>query len=577
MKLSVLIITLLMLSASVAARTESRLDRQGSATRLTVGGEPFIIVGGETGNSMASSAGDVESCLDIAEDFAFNTVLFPVSWELIEPRKGEFDFSSVDDIITSATDRNIKVGLLWFGAWKNSMSCYAPEWFKRDTSAYPRARTHTGKPLEIASAFSPEVFDADAAAFTRLLHHIAETDTAGTVIIVQIENEIGMLEDARDHSTHARREYDKGVPPKLTAHLKKNLSSLHPQLLDKWRHAGMKQSGSWTEVFGDDIYTDEIFMAWNYGRYIEGLARKAREIFPTMPLYVNAAMNSRGRKPGEYPSAGPLAHLKDVWHAAAPTLDFLSPDLYDSGFKDWVKAYALPDNPFFIPEIKCGQSNAAQAFYAVGEHNAIGLCPFAFNNSATPDDSRPQRYLSRKYQAEGNRTLRSLTPLIVSRGGNGSMNGFYFDADSTERTLLRDGLRINARHFFTLPWDPRATDGTPWPTTGGLIIRLAPMDYIIAGSGLVISFEADGTAGNQDRRLGEDGFLTSGNDRTESAPDRWTGKRIGLASVEEVSIEGDGSDRRVRTLNGDETHQGRHVRIGVDEFKILRVKLYEYE
>ena len=30
------------------------------------------------------------------------------------------------------------------------------------------------------------------------------------------------------------------------------------------------------------------------------------------------------------------------------------------------------------------------------------------------------------------------------------------------------------------------------------------------------------------------------------------------------------------TLNGDETHQGRHVRIGVDDFKILHVTLYPY-
>ncbi|MDE5928107.1 MAG: DUF5597 domain-containing protein, partial [Duncaniella sp.] len=53
-------------------------------------------------------------------------------------------------------------------------------------------------------------------------------------------------------------------------------------------------------------------------------------------------------------------------------------------------------------------------------------------------------------------------------------------------------------------------------------------------------------------------------------------KRVGLASVEEVSVNPDGTLTRLRTLNGDETHQGRHVRIGVDEFKILHVTLYPY-
>lgn len=571
MKKTVLFITLLLCWTSLMARNESRLERQGTATKLIVDDKPFIIIGGECGNSMASCADDVSRCLDVADLHGYNTVLFPIAWELIEPQKGKFDFSSVDEIVSQATRRGIKVGVLWFGAWKNSMSCYAPAWFKADSKRYPRARTASGKPMEIASAFSKNVFDADAAAFTKLLRHIADTDTAGTVIILQIENEIGMLEDARDHSPLAEKEYAKGVPGALTAHLNliNQKKSLHPQLLEKWQDAGMKQKGSWTEVFGDDIYTDEIFMAWNYGRYVEGLAQIARGIFPTMPLYVNAAMNSRGRKPGEYPSAGPLAHLKDIWQAAAPTVNVLAPDLYDSGFMDWVRAYALPDNPLFIPEIKCAQPNAAQAFYAVGEHNAIGLCPFAYNSRDGLKES--------SFQAAGTAVLRSLTPLIADNLGKGSMNGFYFDADSTERILNRDGLRITARHYFTLPWDPRATDGSAWPATGGLIIKVAPMEYIVAGSGLVITFEPEGVASTPAKKLGEDGFLAAGSDRSAETSSKWKGRRIGLASVEEIAVGEDGSQRRLRTFNGDETHQGRHVRIGVDDFKILRVKLYEYE
>ena len=108
-------------------------------------------------------------------------------------------------------------------------------------------------------------------------------------------------------------------------YLQKNKKALHPQILDKWESQGCKKQGNWQEVFGADIYTDEIFMAWHYAKYVEGLAQTARSIY-NIPLYVNAAMNSRGRKPGEYPSAGPLAHLIDVWHCVAPSIDILAPD-----------------------------------------------------------------------------------------------------------------------------------------------------------------------------------------------------------------------------------------------------------
>lgn len=560
----------LSLLSALFISAESHLERQGTATRLMVDGKPYIIIGGETGNSMASCPEDVDACIGIAKAHGYNTVLFPVAWELIEPQKGQFDFTSVDDIISRAAADDLRVVLLWFGAWKNSMSCYTPLWFKQDTKTYPRARTRSGKPLEIASAFSQNVFDADAAAFTKLLRHINDTDTAGTVIMLQIENEIGMLEDARDHSKLAEAAYRKGVPAELVKYLNKNKKSLHPELLSKWQGAGMKQSGSWTELFGDDIYTDELFMAYNYAGYVEGLAQIARSIFPTMPLYVNAAMNSRGRRPGEYPSAGPLAHLKDIWHAAAPSVDFLSPDLYDKGFVDWVAAYALPDNPLFIPEIKTSDGNSAQAYYVVGEHNAIGMCPFAYN-------LRGDRAAMAR-QKEGNERLKSLIPLISRYLGTGTMNGLYFDADSITRTIERDGIAVKASHYFTLPWDPRATDGSVWPATGGLIIQIAPMEYIVAGTGIVLTFNP--SVKTQDEPLlGEDGFLLDGSNRTTeaTATKDTPATRIGLGQVEEVAVNPDGSLTRLRTFNGDETHQGRHVRIGVDDYKILHVKLYEYK
>jgi hypothetical protein len=53
-------------------------------------------------------------------------------------------------------------------------------------------------------------------------------------------------------------------------------------------------------------------------------------------------------------------------------------------------------------------------------------------------------------------------------------------------------------------------------------------------------------------------------------------ERVGLASVEEVQVLPDGTMQTVRRLNGDQTHQGRHVRISVGEYRTLRIRLYRY-
>ena len=562
-KVIAILCALLCVTAIQAA--DISLRKQGSATQLYVDGKPFVILGGELGNSSASSPADIARIFPKLQRMNLNTVLVPVYWDMVEPVEGDYDFSLIDATLEEARRCGLKVVFLWFGAWKNSMSCYAPSWFKSDYKKYPRAYTSEGKPLEIASAFSENVYQADSRAFKAWLGHLADVDKDGTVLMVQIENEIGMLEDARDYSAAAQREYDKGVPSQLIAFLEKNKKSLHPQLLERWRDNGMKRAGSWREVFGDDIYSDEYFMAWNYAAYVERLAREARDILGR-PLYVNAAMNSRGRKPGEYPSAGPLAHLKDIWHAAAPTVDILSPDLYDKGFTDWVAQYHTSDNPLFIPEIRRFDGNAAQAYYIIGEHDAIGISPFSIENGSDSPQSTPVR---------GYAALRDLMPLLVKYQGKGVMNGFYFDNDSTERILRHDGLKITANHYFTLPWDPRAIDGSEWMPVGGVIIRLAPDEYIIAGTGIVVKFENE-TESSVKRNLGEDGFLNAGSDRN-AAPSWGGGMRAGLASVDEVAVNPDGTLWFVRRYNGDETHQGRHVRIGVDDFQVLHVKLYQYK
>ncbi|NDV83601.1 DUF5597 domain-containing protein [Bacteroides sp. 51] len=560
---------LVIISISICGQNKPPyLTKQGTATQLIVNNDPFLILGGELGNSSASSAEDIERIFPKLQQMELNTVLVPAYWDLIEPVEGQYDFSLIDKVVSQARSNNLKVVFLWFGAWKNSMSCYAPLWFKKDNKKYLRAYTKAGKPLEIASSFSDHVCQADNRAFAELMKHIAVIDSQEhTVIMIQIENEIGMLEDARDYSREATALFNAPVPEKLIDYLNKNKKALHPWILEKWESQGFKTKGNWQEVFGDDLYTDEIFMAWSYAGYVEKLAQTARSIH-NVPLFVNAAMNSRGRKPGEYPSAGPLAHLIDVWHCGAPNIDILAPDLYDKGFVDWVAQYKLPNNPLFIPEIRLSDNNGVQAFYVFGEHDAIGYCPFSIENgSDSPQAPTVQAYSK----------LKELMPLLTKYQGRGVMNGLHFDRENKERILTYDDLKITCRHYFTLPWDSRATDGSEWPESGGIILKLAKDEYLIAGSGIVIEFQKGGESELITAKdLGEDGFVNVGG-KVQKQDSSWKGTtRAGIGTVDEVKVNKDGTFTYIRRLNGDQTHQGRHVRIPVDEFSVLHVRLYEY-
>ena len=547
-----LLLSLLICCGFVTTGMGATASRQGKTISL-----PHLIFGGELSNSAATSVEDIDEVMPRMHALGLNTVLVPAYWELLEPKEGQFDFTLIDRTISQAHQQQLKVVFLWFGAWKNSMSCYAPEWFKKDVKRFPRALTAEGKPLEIASAFSEEVFQADNRAFTALMNRIASVDPKReTVIMIQVENEIGMLESARDYSPLAEKAFGGIIPENL----RKVLNINKPQ--------------TWRDVKTGDLYWDEQFMAYYYACYVERLAQTARSIMPEMPLYVNAAMNSRGRKPGEYPSAGPLAHLMDIWHVGAPSIDMLAPDIYDTGFKSWASQYARPDNPLFIPESRCCENSGVRCLYTFGEHRALGFSPFAIDQ-ASPSETAS---VTQAYAI-----MEQLSHLQLQKLPSW---GLLFDQEDRERIIEdADDVVMTCRHNFTLPWDPRATDGSTWPEGGAVLLRLGKYDYLLAGSGVVVDFKTKSEKTREvEKILGEDGFVlneASSTQTAEKAPavsrQKGAWKRLGLASVDEVMIGNDGSLRYLRRDNGDQTHQGRHARISVGDWKILHIKLYEYQ
>ncbi|MEJ2616710.1 MAG: beta-galactosidase, partial [Ignavibacteriaceae bacterium] len=318
------------------------LKNHGNTIQLVVNGKPLLMLAGETGNSSASDLNYMDKIWPKIVKMHLNTLVVPVYWELIEPKEGKFDFTIVDSIITAARRYNIKLVFLWFGTWKNSMSCYAPLWIKTDEERFPRTREKSGKAEEILTPFNTTNRNTGANAFSNLMKHIRNFDEKEqTVVLIQVENEIGMIPDARDYCKSANEAFHADVPVEFIDYLNNNKDKLNPFLYNLWEKNGFKTKGSWEEIFGRSLNTDEIFMAWNYAEYANYVAGAGKKEYP-LPMYVNAALIRPGYKPGQYPSGGPLPHLMDIWKAAAPDIDFLAPDIYFQNFAEWIAKFDIP-------------------------------------------------------------------------------------------------------------------------------------------------------------------------------------------------------------------------------------------
>lgn len=531
-------VALALLGCAAQAAELPHLRKQGSATQLIVDDQPFLMLGGELRNSSASNLAYLNKLWPTLKAAELNTVLAPVEWDQIEPVEGKFDFTVMDGLLKQARANNTRVVLLWFGAWKNSMSTYAPAWVKRDTQRFPRAVTRAGVAQEILTPFAPATLAADTAAFRAMLAHLKQVDTQHTVVMIQVENEIGMLPEVRDYSAAANAAWRAPVPAALTAYLAANRATLQPGVKAAWEARGARSSGTWAEVFGDTIETEEMFQAWYYAAFVESMTAAGKAVY-RLPMYVNVALNRPGKRPGEYPSAGPLPHLFDIWKPGAPSIDVLAIDTYFPNFIHWAKQFKRPDNPLFVPEANHAErpDAGADAFYAIGEHDAFGFSPFAIDDIKDGDSSLPQAY----------RVLKQLSPVINQHQGSGKVRGFKAPmsyegvVDTAPQQVAMGGYTLTVS--FNAPWEKLTPAEVQ--NRGGLVIQTGADEFILAGKGLTVVFgSGDGAMVGIEKSV--EGTYNNG---------RW--------------IEG-------RWMNGDETHQGRHIGLPGNAYTIQRVKLYRY-
>jgi Domain of unknown function (DUF5597)/Beta-galactosidase len=519
------------------------LEKRGAVTQLIVDGKPFLALGGELFNNSASSLEYMEPIWPRLTAMHLNTVLAPVSWAQMEPAEGKYDFALLDGLMRDARSHNLRLVFLWFGSWKNTWSSYAPDWVKRDLERFPRVVLRNGTGTERLSPFSDANRNADARAFAALMRHIKDVDSANhTVIMVQVENEIGVIPDARDHSAVADAAYAQAVPAELTGYLQSHKDTLDPQLRARWQAAGFKTSGNWESLFGPGLETEDLFMAWHYARYIGKVAEAGKAEY-NLPMFANAALIRPNYAPGQFNSGGPLPHSFDIWKAGGPQLDFLAPDIYFE-FQKWAAQYDRPGNPLFVPEATGNAAGAANVFYAVGQHAAIGFSPFAIDDTGKPGEAG--RELTKSYDL-----LSQLAPLILESQTKGRVAGVVLeDLTPSQRVRLGDyTLNVSANGPQRLfPGEP-PTPGTPaGQSPHGIFIAAGADEFYFAGAGLTITF----------------------------APNTPGPPIVGLATVEEGAFV-NGRWIRGRVLGGDDTGQGNSVTLRGDRStNILHVTVYRY-
>ena len=550
--------------STTSASDIPHLRKQGTATQLIVDGQPFLVLGSQLSVNSATNLEYWKKVVwpRIVAQAKLNTVVAAVSWAKIEPEEGKFDFSVLDGVIRDLRTHNLRLVLLWFGSWKNGLSSFAPDWVKRDFERFPRAQmvggplplisAGPGRPrvqiagsrsIELLSPLSDANRDADARAFAALMRHIKAVDgQQHTVIMIQVENEVGMQGDTRDRSPLANQAYAGPVPKELMDYLEKHKDALSPELRQVWEAAGFKTSGTWEEVFGQGRPTDEIFMGWNLARYIGRVAESGKAEYP-LPMYVNCPQFGFGKEPAPLlrggQSGGPMPDTIDVWRAAAPRIDIFAPDIYSPDFDAWCAKYTRSGNPLFMPETNGGRGSALKALYAFGRYNAIGYSPMGFDRSLTPDND----------QISGYDLIAQLAPLIAEHQGKGTMSAVLLGPNDPPQKIQVGNYTLEVA--FLAPRVEPPPQGTPL-LSAAIFIATGPDEYYAAGNDVSVTFSPN----------------------TPGPP------LAGLATVEEGTFV-NGRWVPGRRLAGDDAGQGDYLDLrkrlaGDPDRGIQRVTLYRY-
>ena len=536
----------------------SKFINRGKRKILEVDGKPFVALAGEIHNSDYTSVEYMEHIWKIADDLGMNTLLIPMSWDIVEPAEGSFDFSLAGKLIQQARQWKKRIVFLWFGSWKNAEMMYAPEWVKKDIKRFKRGQIDKGKnkayreispdlPYKAAyttiSYLCEEAKMADSRAFAEFMKFLKEFDEeTGTVIAVQVENETGLLGAAREVSDEADAAFNAPVPADFAYYMKAHTKDMVPDVKAAVENGA--QTGTWAEVFTD--VAEEIFSAYYVASFVGAVAKAGKGVY-NLPMTANCWLD-KGEKPGSYPTGGPVSRVHEVWQYCAPSIEAYSPDIYVPAFVQVCDEFTRRDNTaLFIPECATHSYCAPRMVYSVGHYHAACYAPFGFDDIGQPfsavqgflfgmDVNDPALNTPQNYEEYGliGKTLGCLIPVISDKLGTDRLDATYGEKKDNDTISFGD-LCVNAT--FKSPMQPRS-DGFL------MCAQLSEDEILLFGNACSIN-------------------LASSSD---------TMPNVDIISTEEGRYDEAGKWICGRRLNGDET-----AFLSFDKPGVLRLRYFLYE
>jgi hypothetical protein len=170
-------------------------------------------------------------------------------------------------------------------------------------------------------------------------------------------------------------------------------------------------------------------MATAFAAYTEVVTVAGRAAYD-LPMFANAWLDedsvldgplalAGGKRPGDYPSGGPVTPVAAIWEKLAPSLDLLAVDAYVDDADPVFARFAARRGRLLVPELRADDVGIAQMFLAVGRHRAAGVSPFGVDSLR--DDDPGFAALRDAF-----RMLRAAT-LLIERNPDAVVHGFVLD------------------------------------------------------------------------------------------------------------------------------------------------------